>query len=93
MHTKVVAVMDKFDISDFLMHKNAMDVCIEVTFKNAHRTYIRYWNLGYTGKPWLVDGEEYVIPTDELNTDNWNLITPEQLTTARVNAGLPKATC
>lgn len=85
--------MDKFDIGNFMMHKNAMDVCLEVSFKNGHLTYVKYWNLGYSGKPWLLDSNEYIIHTEVLNSDDWNILTPEQLTTPRANSGLPGTTC
>lgn len=81
--------MDKFDVMDFMMHRQAMDVCIEIVMKSAERTWVRYWNLGYSGKPWLIDGEQYLLPTEILNSDDWSILTPEQMTTPRVHAGNP----
>ena len=44
----------------FYMHKDAMDVCMEVVRipyrdNKRYRLKIRWWNLGYTGNPWLLD--------------------------------------
>lgn len=65
------------------MHKNAMDVCIEIV---RHRYigddysiwHVRIWNLGYTGNPWYIDEEKnYKIKSDQY--DSYREISDKEL--------------
>ncbi len=76
-----------FRSNKFFMHNRAMDICIEVL---KHRYigedysiwHVRLWNLGYTGKPWIVDEvKSYKIKQTEY--DNYRELTEEEMLTAR----------
>jgi hypothetical protein len=63
------------------MHKNAMDIFIEVIRSDPDSKFVRWWNLGYTGNPWRMDMEKIrIAPEDEVN---WLPLTKEQANTPR----------
>jgi len=81
----------------FYMHKNAMDVCIEVLkvqYQDDKRIKlkVRWWNLGYAGEPYALFGDS----TDKLtlSKDNWlewvNIT--DQINNKREHPGLPPKT-
>lgn len=78
----------------FWMHVNSMDVCLEVCrvpYYDAKRVKVkgRWWNLGYTGNPWMISGmklESLEIPTEQLK--NWVFISGKTQI-ARTKPGLP----
>ena len=44
------------------MHDNAMDVCCYVvSVNNDGSSNVLWYNLGYTGRPWLINGEVQTI--------------------------------
>lgn len=60
----------------FYMHKNAVDVFIEVVkvqYRDAKRFKIKaiVWNLGYTGNPWILlpSFQKYEIKIEDAK--NW----------------------
>lgn len=81
----------------FYMHKNAMDVCIEVLkvqYQDDKRIKlkVRWWNLGYVGEPYTLFGDS----TDRLtlSKDNWlewvNIT--DRISNKREQPGLPPKT-
>ena len=69
------------------MHKNAMDVCIEIV---RHRYigddygiwHVRTWNLGYTGNPsFIVEEKNYKIKSEQY--DNYREVSDKELITPR----------
>lgn len=56
----------------FFMHCNAMDVCAEVLdVSDEGLSTVRWWNLGYSGSPWIcADGYDRVYING-----NWRDIT------------------
>ena len=66
----------------FWVHNKTMDLCIEVLEVNGLKLKVRWWNLGYVGDPWPIDGTEYIeILPDGLK--NWSQLTHEQMVTPR----------
>lgn len=43
----------------YYMHENAMDVCVKVLSAEpgSNKCTVEWWNLGYTGNPWPLEGE------------------------------------
>lgn len=82
----------------FWMHENAMDVCIEiikVQYGDQKRTKfkVRWWNLGYTGNPWLIPYPDQFARPSVLELQNkdfskWHNIT-HKMHTPRKASGLP----
>lgn len=76
-----------FKPGKFYIHKNALDVCIEIVrFRFIGDTcsvwYVRRWNLGYTGNPWCIDSvKNYRIDVPQY--DNYREITEDELRTPR----------
>lgn len=58
---------------DKFMHKNAMDVFIEVLGVEGESHLVRWWNLGYVGKPWEMDLEVVTIKKEDEH--NWRELT------------------
>jgi len=48
----------------YLVHEQMKDVFIEVLEHKIERTRIRWWNLGFTNKPWM-------IPVKKDQLDQW----------------------
>lgn len=79
-----------FKLDHYYMHKNALDTCIQVTRVFEDRIYIRWWALGYVGRPWILDMEEYVIYLKNLRPhDSWIELTLDDLSTPRNMPGHP----
>lgn len=57
----------------YYMHDKSMDVCVQIVDSLGNGMYkVQWWNLGYVGTPWPIDGnydEIYMHP------DVWNDIT------------------
>lgn len=68
----------------FIKHKKWKDICLQVvkiTYKGERlvRFKARFWNLGCTGKPWVIfttPHEEELILEDFKN--NWSYIQPDE---------------
>lgn len=65
-------------------HKNFRDVYIHVLNKKDEQTYeIAWFNLGFTGKPWLIylDKNKYSqeITIENNKLDEWEELTEEQI--------------
>lgn len=76
--------------SQYYMHKRAMDVCIfvERSYRisdNRFSVRASFWNLGYSGVPWLSDVERRY---DIADSNDWVNITDKFLD-KRTAAGLP----
>lgn len=75
---------------NFIMHKNAMDVCFQVvktSYQDDKRKILKgyWWNLGYTGVPYFIDGPiKLTIKKDNYN--DWININP---TIKRNKSGVP----
>jgi len=78
----------------FYMHKNAMDVCVEVvkvTYQDSERIKlkVRWWTLGYSGTPFLTyDGQVKNVTIE--NPNDWVCLTRDQVNQKRLSPGLPK---
>jgi hypothetical protein len=82
----------------YYMHKDCADVFIQVV-KMAYRgpryskIKVIWWNLGYTGNPWMVPSRAMSgIETIKINNDklkDWVQLTCEQFVTPRLKPGLP----
>lgn len=59
-----------------LIHKNAMDCYIEVLEKTDEKWLVNWWNLGFTGNPWLVL-EHQLIEVKKEDEKNWIEIDPK----------------
>lgn len=77
----------------FWMHENGMDCCIEVIrvqYSDQKRIIVkaRWWNLGYTGNPWLIDPRVETIKLNRQDLSKWHNIT-NKMTTPRKASGMP----
>lgn len=77
----------------FYMHENAMDVAIEVTrvqYEDSKRIKFRgkYWNLGYSGTPWLIFHQDFALEINKADLPKWICIN-SKMTTKRMKSGLP----
>jgi hypothetical protein len=75
-----------------LMHKNSMDVAIMVISSQNMEENVNidgYWiNLGYTGNPWVLDGNvKLTIPQDKFSSE-WVDISDKYLN-PRTKPGIP----
>lgn len=68
----------------FYMHRQSMDVCIEVIGPRIYGLLVKWWNLGYDGNPWPID-QSFI---KNINEHEWVDITT-QLTVKRTQSGLP----
>ena len=86
----------KFEKQKFYMHRNMKDVCIEVcavmdqTVRHV-MLQVRYWNLGYMGRPWLIEDKTSNIFIQTQDIPEWLHIDEELLTTVRFSDGPPKS--
>lgn len=77
----------------FWMHENSMDVFIEIIsikYRDNKRMKFkgRYWNLGYSGTPWLISIDlNFTILTEDFT--KWKKINFQELHTKRIRSGLP----
>lgn len=83
----------KLEPGEFYMHENQKDVCIKVlavepSSKGIHKLSVEYWNLGYTGRPWLI--KEDVIRIHDANLDFWHHLDYDVLVQKRYVSGIPK---
>ena len=83
----------KLDINDFIMHRNAMDVCLEITNIVGTVAYVRFWNLGYIGKPWILDYTDYSLELGVLETKLWRVLDPEDMVKSRITSDPPVQDC
>lgn len=72
------------------MHRNAMDLCIQVLkiqYRDSRRIKlkVRWWNLGYTGNPWPLEMERIEIKTSDWL--NWRPLSFEDFNTPRAHVG------
>lgn len=72
----------------YIMHKDSMDVAIEVIYFDGSAYKIRFINLGYTGKPWFCSNI-VTLPSDRLNLKNYVTLSNQDLITVRTKPGLP----
>jgi DsbC/DsbD-like thiol-disulfide interchange protein len=77
----------------FLMHENAMDVCIEVVdsleLKPGVLTWkVYWWNLGYSGTPFKITLNLDTIEIKASNRHRWKYI-EDKMYTPRTKPGLP----
>lgn len=77
----------------FWMHENGMDCCIEVLriqYSDQKRVKVkaRWWNLGYTGNPWLIDPKIETIELKRADLPKWHNIT-HKMHTPRKASGMP----
>lgn len=85
----------KFKAQEFYMHKDMKDVCIEVLV-NLDQTLrhnmlqVRYWNLGYMGRPWLIQDTPSTIFIATQDIPDWVHLDYELLTTVRFADGVPR---
>lgn len=62
------------EVRKYYMHKNAMDVCIDIlkwsSSTKDSSTYLVHWiNLGYTNNPWGIRVQEITIENKDIQ--NW----------------------
>lgn len=77
----------------FLMHENCLDACIEVLkmqYRDDKRIILkaRWWTLGYTGNPWVLNYNFQTIKIKLSDWNKWHNITP-RLNIPRTKPGLP----
>lgn len=77
----------------FWMHENGMDVCIEVLkvqYRDSKRVILkaRWWNLGYTGNPWVIFPRPETLKLKPEDLSKWHNITGKMLT-PRKASGMP----
>lgn len=80
-------------MSQFYMHENAMDVCIEVVatqYKDDQKIKMKvfWWNLGYVGEPYRLfpTAEKLIVRTEDW--PKWKNIT-DRIDIKREAPGLP----
>lgn len=86
--------MMPFHDQGYFMHNNCLDVAIhvlKVQFEQPGK-YVKmkidYYNLGYDGKPWIIErNNNFVVNVDQYH--NWVKLTPEQWNKPRTKSGLP----
>lgn len=83
-----------FEVGKFYMHRRMKDVCIEVAkFKDQTVRHVmlqvRYWNLGYTGRPWLIDDRLSIIFINTQDIPDWIHLDEDVLTMERRTDGPP----
>lgn len=71
------------------MHPNCQDVCMQIVKADDTQigllmVEVLWLNLGYTGKPWIVDSGEYYLS----NANEWRDIT-SLMFNPRTQPGLP----
>lgn len=71
------------------MHKNAMDVAVEVTDSGLIQALCKFINLGYSGKPFYT-GPLFQLPIVTFNDTAWVPLSVNDLTIIRTKSGLPK---
>lgn len=82
----------------FIMHKEALDCCVEIMEvldtapTDPPRIVGRWWNLGYTGRPWLCQNASkvYRLQIGPKEATNWLLLTLDDLETPRIQEGPPR---
>lgn len=78
----------------FYMHKNSMDIAVKVydirTSQEPGLVYAlcEWWNLGYSGKPWVIEPIPSWLPLRKDYLSEWHDIT-DKLYNKRVESGLP----
>lgn len=73
----------------FIMHKGYMDVCFKVVSIEGTTYRGQFYNLGYTGNPWLIH-DLYKIYALDININDWVKLSPQQMKTPRTKPGLPQ---
>jgi len=85
--------MYMFKKGTYWMHSQFRDIFIEIlrvnyVYSDKIKLKIRYWNLGYTGKPYAIyDVQEYVILAEEYK--DWIQLNLRDLSKPRTKPGLP----
>lgn len=77
----------------YFMHSNALDVCIyvlKIQFNGPDyvKMKVDYYNLGYSGNPWIIERKNNFIVEKE-QYSNWIRIPQEKLSIPRTKSGLP----
>jgi hypothetical protein len=81
--------VSKLKYGHFYMHRKSLDVFIEVVGEGKDKVYVNFWNLGCTGKPWLVDNQRFPLSTLDLDESAWVELTADDLMEPRHVHGLP----
>lgn len=87
-----LVVVPEFEVGEFYMHANALDVCIQVAQikrlddEGAHLT-VFFWNLGCVGRPWLIEknSTDIFIPAEVM--PEWVYLEPWQMAEPRHTSG------
>lgn len=74
-------------IHDFYMHKNALDVCVQILDIRNDKVLVQWVNLGAQGKPFLVPTVAQEIEIKD--SKDWIDVT-EKIYSVRTESGLPK---
>jgi len=75
---------------EFYKHRYSMDVILEVTSiiradEKGIDIYGRFWNQGWTGRPWLIDDSPELIHIKYDQIENWKEMNWEEMTRRRIN--------
>lgn len=86
--------MRKIKPNDFIMNKKSMDICsevLEISSLNDDSVTIkvRFWNLGYSGDPWILTGEFDSFDIKFTDVTDWVVLSDEQISTPRTKSGIP----
>lgn len=78
----------------YWMHTNAMDVFIEVVriqYQDNKRLKlkVRWWNLGYVGRPYCITYRPDTVTINFRDQFKWLPLTVSQLETIRKQPGFP----
>lgn len=88
-------MVKRMEVGEFYMYETQKDVCIKVigiepSSKGINKVSVEYWNLGHTGRPWRISGEENTVRIHDSSLEYWYHLDFEVLTEKRYMAGLPK---
>jgi len=78
----------------FIMHEKMMDVCFEIVKiqyrdDKVYKLKGTWWNLGYTGNPYVIDrNAKITIKAGDWN--KWKKLTLDKVHTKRTESGVPK---
>lgn len=57
----------------FYVHKEFLDVMIEVLKMQDTQVEVLWWNRGYTGNPWLIDHRPQTLKIAKRDLKDWRL--------------------
>lgn len=87
-----------YEIGAFIMHSGSGDICAQVVGRDDNRSdgsvdhiRVRYWHLGCSGRPVMLDYPVYTLQMGKKEMQNWVELEPEALILQRqLNSGPPK---